>query len=249
MMPILAKEIRDLMNARNTRLVLAADFNTISEISNILSLVGNHIFMLKTHIDGIRDFTLDRWMREVVYPAQRAGILIFEDRKFADIGSITKNQMLGHQRIAEWADIVTAHRISGPDLINGVHMAWAEVGRKGSVVILSQMSSSLNMLDDSYCKKVVKSCKEISGVCGFIGNGSDPAGISRLRASVGVEKLILTPGINLDVGKGGMGQRYGHPKEAIASGADAVIVGSGIIGKSNPSEAAGMYARSTMEEM
>ncbi len=105
------------------------------------------------------------------------------------------------------------------------------------------------MLDDSYCKKVVESCKEISGVCGFIGNGSDPAGISRLRASVGVEKLILTPGINLDVGKGGMGQRYGHPKEAIASGADAVIVGSGIIGKSNPSEAAGMYARSTMEEM
>ena len=50
-----------------------------------------------------------------------------------------------------------------------------------------------------------------------------------LGDAVGPEKLILTPGINFDSSQSVMGQGYGHPTEAIRSGADAVIVGSGII--------------------
>jgi orotidine-5'-phosphate decarboxylase len=42
-----------------------------------------------------------------------------------------------------------------------------------------------------------------------------------------------------------MGQRYGHPREAIAAGSDAVIVGSGIIRNAEPLAAAKKYAEET----
>ena len=73
--------------------------------------------------------------------------------------------------------------------------------------------------------------------------------ISSLRESVGPEKVILTPGINFDPSQSVMGQRYGHPTEAIRSGADAVIVGSGIIRSDSVSNAAAQYANATMDEM
>ena len=244
-----ADEIRSYMASRKTRVVLAADHKTTSEISHALSQAGPSICMLKTHVDGVVDFEYTRWMDEIVRPAREMGILIFEDRKFADIGHISKTQMLGHQRIATWADIVTAHRISGPDIIDGIHAAWGEVGRKGSVLILAQMSSSENLLDARYTEKTVDSCKGMPGVCGFIGNGSNPLSISSLRESVGPEKLILTPGINFDPSQSVMGQRYGHPTEAIRSGADAVIVGSGIIRSDSVPKAAAQYANATMDEM
>ena len=239
------EEIRSSMEDKGTRVILAADLFTISEISHILKEVGRHICMLKTHVDGVQDFDLDRWMDEVVRPAREMGILLFEDRKFADIGHVSKIQMLGHQRIAEWADVVTAHRISGPDIVEGIHDAWRECGRRGSVAVLAQMSSSGNLLDEEYCRKVVDSCRGVDGVCGFIGNGSNPSNISELRGLVGSDKMILTPGINLNSGEARMGQRYGHPREAIAAGSDAVIVGSGIIRNAEPLAAAKKYAEET----
>ena len=244
-----ADEIRSSMASRRTRVALAADLITISEISDALSQAGPSICMLKTHVDGVVDFEYNRWMDEVIRPAREMGILIFEDRKFADIGHVSKIQMLGHQRIAAWADIVTAHRISGPDIIDGIHAAWEEVGRRGSILVLAQMSSSENFLDARYTEKTVASCKDMPGVCGFIGNGSNPMSISSLRDAVGSEKLILTPGINFDPSLSVMGQRYGHPTEAIRSGADAVIVGSGIIRSDSISNAATQYANATMDEV
>ncbi len=81
-----------------------------------------------------------------------------------------------------------------------------------------------------------------SGVFGFIGNGSRPAELSVLRGKVGDKKLIWTPGVNLAVGDGEMGQRYGDPSEAVLSGSDGIIVGSGIYKSENPSEMAKAYA-------
>ena len=72
--------------------------------------------------------------------------------KLADIGYI-QIQMLGHHRIVEWADIVIAHRISGPDIVDGIHEAWGECGRRGSVAILAQMFTR-QPLHEEYCKVV-----------------------------------------------------------------------------------------------
>ena len=66
-----------------------------------------------------------------------------------------------------------------------------------------------------------------------------------LRAKVGKEKMIWTPGVNLAVGDGEMGQRYGDPREAVLAGSDCIIVGSGIHRADDPASAAEAYAEAS----
>ena len=176
-------------------------------------------------------------------------MLIFEDRKFADIGKISQKQMGGIYNIQQWSDLVTAHMISGPDVVDGVQTAWAKASRAGGVLLLAQMSSRGNLLDEAYTETVVKAGKSHPGVFGFIGNGSLPDSIRHLRKMVGEEKMIWTPGVNIATGDGEMGQRYGDPYEAVLSGSDCIIVGSGIHNSENPADAAAAYARASWKAL
>ena len=78
------------------------------------------------------------------------------------------------------------------------------------------MSSRGNLLGlEGYTDSMVSAGIANSGVFGFIGNGSRADELAELRMKVGDRKLIWTPGVNLAVGDGEMGQRYGHPRDAI----------------------------------
>jgi len=150
--------------------------------------------------------------------------------------------MAGKYDIRSWSDLVTAHLISGPDIVDGLQAGWSDVGRQGGVLLLAQMSSRGNLLHPAYTDEVVAKGKEHAGVFGFIGNGSRPAELAGLRSKVGDAKMIWTPGVNLAVGDGAMGQRYGDPMEAVLAGSDCIIVGSGIHKANDPAQAAKAYA-------
>ena len=51
--------------------------------------------------------------------------------------------------------------------------------------------------------------------------------------------------MNLSAEEGVLGQRYGHPSDAIIAGSDAVIVGTGIHKSEDPAGAAKAYADAT----
>jgi len=51
--------------------------------------------------------------------------------------------------------------------------------------------------------------------------------------------------VNLSAEEGVLGQRYGHPSDAIKAGSDAVKVGTGIHKSDNPASAAKAYADAT----
>ena len=227
---------------KQTLICFAADLQTVDAVRETVASIGPYIACLKLHVDIVEDWTPERWM-DVCELARELDVLIWEDRKFADIGRVSRQQMGGVVDIRSWADVVTAHLISGPDIVNGLLDGWKDVGREGGVLLLAQMSSRGNLLIPSYTKSVVDQGKEMEGVMGFIGNGSNPDDIKELRKMVGEGKMIWTPGINLNTGEGVAGQQYGHPRDAVLAGADCLIVGSGIHKSSNPIDAAKEYAR------
>ena len=61
--------------------------------------------------------------------------------------------------------------------------------------------------------------------------------------------MIWTPGVNLNSNEAVLGQRYGDPEEAILSGSDAIIIGSGIHKAINPKEMASKYAKISWEAL
>ena len=109
-------------------------------------------------------------------------------------------------------------------------------------MLLAQMSSSGNLLEDSYTDKTLEMGTASPHVIGYIGNGSSPTELRDLRSKVGEGKMIWTPGVNLRSSEGILGQRYGNPSEAVRAGSDAIIVGSGIHGATDPLTAAREYA-------
>jgi uridine monophosphate synthetase len=236
----LAKRWMEACVAKQSLVVLAADRYTMDGLTSLLNEVSKSVVALKTHVDLVVDWTASAWA-EFCEAAHSQGMLIFEDRKFADIGKISRDQMGGVYDIRSWADLVTAHLISGPDIVAGLQAGWNDVEREGGVLLLAQMSSRGNLLDEGYTGTVVAAGKENDGVFGFIGNGSQPEGLRQLRKQVG-NKMIWTPGVNLEIGDGEMGQRYGDPYEAVLAGSDGIIVGSGIHRANDPSHAARAYA-------
>ena len=238
----MVRQYMEVVCRKQTLVILAADLRTMEGLSNLIDEVGPHIAALKTHVDLVDDWNASDWAA-LCSKAAEHDLLIFEDRKFADIGPISRGQMAGVYDIRSWANVVTAHGISGPDIVDGLCAGWNDVGREGGVLLLAQMSSRGNLLGlDGYTDAMVSAGIANAGVFGFIGNGSRPAELSELRAKVGDKKLIWTPGVNLAVGDGEMGQRYGDPSEAILSGSDGIIVGSGIYKSDSPQDVAKAYA-------
>ena len=240
----IAKRYMEVAASKRSLVCLAADRTTMAGLFDLIETVAPYVAALKTHVDLVDDWSSEAWGR-FCKAAHEADLLIFEDRKFADIGKISRAQMSGIYDVRSWSDLVTAHLISGPDVVDGLQAGWKDANREGGVLLLAQMSSRGNLLNPDYTREVVRNGCAHDGVVGFIGNGSRPEELSALRDAVGEAKMIWTPGVNLAVGDGEMGQRYGDPTEAVLAGSDCIIVGSGIHASTDPAGSALAYAEAS----
>ncbi|CAF1655700.1 unnamed protein product, partial [Didymodactylos carnosus] len=79
--------------------------------------VGDYICLLKIHCDILNDFTMEK-IRQLKTISKEKNFLLFEDRKFADIGNTVSLQYTkGLSQICEWADLVTVHALPGDGIL------------------------------------------------------------------------------------------------------------------------------------
>lgn len=113
-----------LMTVKKSNLCLSADVSTTHQLLHLADTVGPSIVVLKTHYDLVSNWdyhpatgTGARLNRL----ARRHGFLIFEDRKFGDIGSTVQAQYVeGSARIIDWSHITNVNMVPGKAAVDAL---------------------------------------------------------------------------------------------------------------------------------
>lgn len=227
-----AKMLFTIMHEKQSNLCASVDLTSTAAVLDLVDKVGHYICMVKLHVDIIEDFTM-KFVSSLQSLAQKYNFLIFEDRKFADIGNTVKQQYAsGIYRISDWAHIVNAHSVPGEGVVKGLK----EVGmqKERACLMIAQMSSLGNLATSQYTEATVKIAEDNSNfVIGFICTS---------QVSPNPAFIHLTPGVKLQSGSDTLGQQYLTPEEVITNhGSDVIIVGRGIYAADDPIQAAKLY--------
>lgn len=227
-----AKCILEVMERKQTNLCFSVDVTSSAEVLRLADLIGPHVCIVKTHVDIVTDFS-EEFVASLTALAKKHDFVIFEDRKFADIGSTVRNQYSqGLYKIKDWAQLTNAHGVPGDGVVKGLREASG--GCERACLLIAQMSSSGALTNQGYSQSIVAMAKENDDfVIGFISTTAvcdDP------------KYLHMTPGVNLSVSGDSLGQQYLTPDEVVGKrNCDIIIVGRGIFQSSDPVASAIKY--------
>ncbi|XP_042350408.1 uridine 5'-monophosphate synthase [Plectropomus leopardus] len=234
----LASKLLKIMEDKQSNLCVSADVTSSEELLQLADSLGSKICLLKTHVDILKDYTA-AFSQKLRALAEKHNFLIFEDRKFADIGNTVKHQYEGGlYQISSWSHIVNAHAVPGPGVVKGLSAVGKPLGQ--GCLLIAQMSSQGSLATGEYTNAVLKMAEEQSDfVIGFI-CGS--------KITKRPEFIHMTPGVQLQAGGDGLGQQYTTPEEVLCNkGSDVIIVGRGILEAPDRLEAAESYRKSGWE--
>jgi uridine monophosphate synthetase len=111
-----------LMTIKQSNLCLSADVSTTNHLLHLADAIGPSIVVLKTHYDLINNWDYNPTTgtgAKLASLARRHGFLIFEDRKFGDIGNTVQLQYTeGTAKIIEWSHITNVNMIPGKAVVD-----------------------------------------------------------------------------------------------------------------------------------
>lgn len=240
--PSSAKSSRDLPANMADRLIVALDVPTIQEANALVEKLDGVVSFYKiglwlAYVEGA-----DRLIATLI----QAGKKVFLDTKMFDIGQTVEE---GVARAADrGVSFVTVHG-------DGQIIRSAVKGKRGSALKIFSVTVLTSLSDaDLFSMGYRLTAQELVhlrvteaikyGCDGIIASAHDnPDEIRRIAGSESL--LIATPGIRPQGDTADDHQRSATPADAIAKGADYLVVGRPIIGKADPNG----EARRIVDEM
>ena len=214
--------------------------------------LGPHIALFKIHIDIVSDFG-DATVRGLKTLSEKHNFMIFEDRKFVDIGNTVQMQYHGGAlRISEWAHLVNASLLAGDGIVQALSAtADAETfsykGKRG-LLLLAEMTTKGSLATGAYTTACIESARKHNEfMVGFVANQA-LTGVHTSTASMKDEDFVVfTTGVNRATQGDALGQQYQTPKSAIARGSDFIISGRGIYATDDPVGTVKLYQQEGWE--
>jgi orotidine-5'-phosphate decarboxylase len=208
--------------------------------------------VLKTHVDIVADFNEDT-VKGLNDLAKKHDFLIFEDRKFVDIGNTVQKQYHGGAlRISEFAHIVNVSILGGEGIVEALSqvMNAPDFPHKDerALILLAEMTSEGSLATGDYTAKCVELArKQTSSVIGWIANKSLENTPTQSTPTDAEDFLVFTTGVNQSSKGDKLGQQYQTPTTAVGGGADFIISGRGIYAAEDPVKSAQSYQKEGWE--
>jgi orotidine-5'-phosphate decarboxylase len=214
------------------RLIVAADLSTRDEIIALVDEVRDSVGAVKI---GLQAFVANGpgLVREVV----SGGMRVFLDLKVHDIPNTAQRAVAEAAKLG--AAMVTVHAAGGAAMLRAAAVS------AGPVLLLGV--TMLTSLDDAEAARIgfhgstvdnavrLALLAKESGLRGVV---ASPQEIEAIRGACGREIAIVTPGIRAAGDSADDQRRTLTPREAVARGADFIVVGRPITSASNRRDAA-----------
>jgi orotidine-5'-phosphate decarboxylase len=205
-----------------SKLIVALDVDSYERATNLVKELGELVDIFKV---GSQLFT--RVGPRIVEFINARDKKCFLDLKFHDIPNTVARAVESASALHVF--MLTVHAVGGTDMLKaaaGVPNHPLLLG----VTVLTSVGSDVE-------GEVLRLARLAKG-CGLDGVIGSPQEIRPLRAALGSDFLVVTPGIRPTWAEAGDQKRVMTPSEAIAAGANYVVVGRPIVAAERPIEAA-----------
>lgn len=179
-----------LMDAKSSNLCLSADVSTARELLLLADRVGPSIVVLKTHYDIVSGWDYNPQTgtgAQLASLARKHGFLLFEDRKYADIGKTVQQQYTaGTARVIEWAHLVTVNMDAGVAAVTALSDAAARWRERVYYEVKTSVTVGTPITEEDGSSGSGGSGGSHAG-----GRGTSPAAFDRLPWSLAHDKNEL----------------------------------------------------------
>lgn len=169
------------------------------------------------------------------------GMPVFLDLKLHDIPNTVAGGMRGIARLKP--ALTTIHASGGSEMMKAA-MAAAREHSPDTIVLAVTILTSIDQHSMSaigYGGSVLDQVKRLADLAqeaGLDGLVCSPHEVAALRAQIGPQMKLVVPGIRPSWAEAGDQKRIMTPSDAIACGADVLVIGRPITGAADPVEAA-----------
>jgi orotidine-5'-phosphate decarboxylase len=220
--------------------ICAIDTTDVSAAKGLAQAVRGSVGAVKL---GLEFFTANgaAGVREVA-----GDMPLFLDLKFHDIPNTVAGAIRATKGIN--AFMLTIHASGGKAMMQAAAEAAKELTHKPMVIGVTMLTS----LDENDLHSIglqnkienqVSRLADLAQQSGLDGVVCSPHEIAMLRGQCGADFKLIVPGIRPEGSKAGDQKRVMTPREALAKGADYLVIGRPITGAENPGAAAqGIFA-------
>jgi len=226
------------------RLIVSIDVSTKQQVIELCTKISGRVSTVKLGLELLYSQGFS-----VVDTVKSFGYKVMLDSKLYDIPNTVSGACRAIAFLKPWA--VTIHTLGGPQMIGDAKKAISSASQnKGVFAPLLLGVTILTSLDDKDLEKMgfkngymdtVISLASMGLSAGLDGIVCSPREVKTLREKLGHDFYIATPGIRLSSDSSNDQKRVATPQQAVADGADFLVVGRSITAKDDIPGAIDVY--------